>query len=342
MSEPSRVAAWSTADWRADATRWLDARLADAGMSRTGGVDQPRVRSWGTVLRAPTAAGTVWLKATAPATAFEVALYPILHRHAPDAVLEPIAVDPERGWLLLPDGGIPLGDALDDEALVDAMAAVLPRYAELQLALAPAVEEMLAAGVPDMRPGTLPDRFDEAVAITGEFVATHGANEDRARHARIAAARPVVTMWAERLSASPVPPSIDHDDLHDRNVLVRSADALDTARIFDWGDSVVAHPFTSALVALRSVQALLRVGTDDPAMVRLRDAYLEPFGDLASPTELVETLETACHAGKIVRALVWHRAIGTMPPEGAKDFAGAPLYWLGEVLDPSWLGGLEF
>lgn len=342
MSGPGTITEWSTVAWRDEATQWLDARLAEAGVARTGAVEQPRVRPWGTVLRAPTTAGTVWLKATAPATAFEVALYPILHAHAPDAVLEPIAVDRERGWLLLPDGGAHLGDALDGEALVDAMAEVLPRYAELQRALAPAVDAMLGAGVADMRPAALPGRFDEALAITGAWVEAYGSTEQQALHDRIAAARPAMKAWSERLAASPVPSSIDHDDLHPRNVLVRSAGALDTATFYDWGDSVIAHPFTSALVAMRAMQASLEVGPDDPAVLRLRDAYLEPFGDLGTHAELVETLETACHAGKIVRALVWQRALGTMPPEEAGEFADAPLFWLGQILDASPLGELEF
>jgi hypothetical protein len=341
-AEHTHLDAWTTDTWRAEATRWIDARLSEAGVRRIGEVEQPRVRPWGTVLRAETGAGRVWLKATAPATAFEVGLYPILHAHAPEAVLAPIATDPGRGWLLLPDGGAHLGDVLEGEALIDAMAVVLPRYAEMQRTVAPAVAAMLAAGVLDMRPAALPGRFDEALAATGEYAEQHGTDEDRATHRRIAAARPMVVAWSERLAASPVPASIDHDDLHARNVLVRSAVALDTARFFDWGDSVVAHPFTSALVALRAMQALLRVGPDDPALLRLRDAYLEPFGDLGSHRELVETLEAACHAGKIARALVWHRAIGTMPPEEAGEFADAPLYWLAEILDDSWLGGLEF
>ncbi len=339
MSGP---AVWSTNAWRAGATRWLDARLEAAGIARTGTVAQPRLRPWGTVLRVPTTKGTVWLKATAPATAFEVALYPILHAHAPDAVLEPIAIDAKRGWLLLPDGGVHLGDVLEGDALVDAMAVILPRYAELQRALAPAVDAMLAAGVADMRPATLPGRFDEALALTGALAQTHGSDTHRIMHARIAAARPAVAEWSERLAASPVPPSIDHDDLHPRNVLIRSATAIDTARFHDWGDCVVAHPFTSALVALRAMQAGLEVGPEDPALLRLRDAYLEPFGDLGTHAELVETLETACHAGKIVRALVWQRAIGTMPAGEAGGFADAPLFWLGQVLDPSWLGDLGF
>jgi hypothetical protein len=333
---------WSTDRWRADATAWADARLQEAGIRRTGAAEQPRVRPWGTVLRMPTTTGTVWLKATAPATAFEVTLYPMLHRYAPEAVLEPIATDTARGWLLLPDGGVHLGDVLEGAALVQAMVKVLPRYGTLQLALTPAVDEMLAAGVLDMRPAALARRFDEALALTGAWAEAHGRDDDRALHARLAGARPSVEGWAARLAASPVPPSIDHDDLHPRNVLVRTAGALDTARFYDWGDSVVAHPFTSALVALRAVQASLHVGPDDATLLRLRDAYLEPFGAFGSRAELIDTLETACHAGKIVRALVWHRAIGTMPPNEAGAFADAPLAWLGQVLEPSWLGELPY
>jgi hypothetical protein len=342
LSDCQYLEAWSTDEWRVEATAWLDARLDEAGIRRRDDVEPPRIRPWGAVARVPTDAGTVWFKATAPATGFEAALYPILFEHAPETVLAPIAVDAERGWLVLPDGGVRLGDVVEGEALVEAMTVVLPRYAELQRAAAPSVEAMLAAGVLDLRPAALPERFDDALAVIGASVERHGSEEDRARHARIAHARPRVADWSERLAASPIAASIDHDDLHARNVLARSADALDTARIFDWGDSVVAHPFTSLLVALRSVQATLEVGPRDPALLRLRDAYLEAFTDLDDRAALIETVEAACHGGKIARALVWHRSIATTPPDERGDFADAPLYWLGEVLDPSWLGGLEF
>jgi len=70
------VAAWSSAAWRTAAVAWLDARLADAGLGRAGAVEQPRVRPWATVLRVPTTAATVWMKAASPATAFEVGSAP--------------------------------------------------------------------------------------------------------------------------------------------------------------------------------------------------------------------------------------------------------------------------
>jgi hypothetical protein len=68
----------------------------------------------------------VWLKAAGPESAFEVALYQLLERVAPERVLAPIAADPGRGWIVLPDGGVTLGERLDELDLVEAMVAVLP------------------------------------------------------------------------------------------------------------------------------------------------------------------------------------------------------------------------
>jgi hypothetical protein len=74
-------------------------------------------------------------------------------------------------------------------------------------------------------------------------------------------------------------------------------------RFYDWGDSVVAHPFASMLLGLGMIRLQLKVAADDPAVTRPRDAYLEVFGDLASHGELVEELELACRVGKALRAL---------------------------------------
>ncbi|MGQ0840439.1 phosphotransferase [Actinokineospora sp.] len=285
---------WSSAAWRADAVSWLDACLADAGIVRTGEVEQPRVRPWATVLTAPTTAGPVWLKAAGPGTAFEAGLYEVLHDIVPDRVLAPIATDPARGRLILPDGGPTLG-GLREDLLVD----VLPRYGQLQRDLAPHVDRLLAAGVADMRPPILPTRFAEALSVVGDAAEP------------VAALGEQVTAWCARLAASPVPASIDHNDLHPENILVAADPSL--VRFYDWGDSVVAHPFAAMLVPLS------RLG-DDAAVHRARDAYLEAFTDLAPRAELVADLELACRLGKIARALVWHRAVAAEPG----DFADAP------------------
>lgn len=114
-------------------------------------------------MRVPTSRGVVWFKAAAPGTAFEVRIYPLLFRAAPRWVLEPIAVDAERGWIVLLDGGPTLRGSMPAAEALPVLAEILPQYAELQLELAPHVDALLALGVKDMRAALLPQRFEEAL-----------------------------------------------------------------------------------------------------------------------------------------------------------------------------------
>ena len=195
-SNPSTgIEVWSSASWRELAVTWLDRQLAGAGIERTGEVEQPHLRPWGTALRAPTTRGAVWLKAPGPGTAFEVGLYALLHEAAPDHVLAPIAADVARGWIVLPDGGVPLGERVAGTDLVDALAAILARYGQVQRDLAPCVDELLALGVTDMRPAIMPRRFDEARAVVGRHVERCGNPADRATVEQLAALSDTFGEW---------------------------------------------------------------------------------------------------------------------------------------------------
>jgi Ser/Thr protein kinase RdoA (MazF antagonist) len=307
---------------------WVDERLAAAGIERTGEVEQPHLRPWATVLKVPTAAGPVWFKAAAPGTAFEAALYELLARAVPEHVLTPLGVDTERAWLLLPDGGPPIGERLEGAERMEALVAAIVEYGRVQRALEPHLDELLAIGVADMRPAAMPERFEQALAAASALV---GA--EKLTH--IAAMRDTVARWCERLAASPLPPSLDHNDLHPWNV-------LGGARFYDWGDSVVAHPFAAMLVPLGFVQRGLDAELDDPRFTRARDAYLGVFADLAPHEELVETLELACRVAKIARALTWERALRSAREQGEEVepyFAAAPAETLASLADDSYLGG---
>jgi hypothetical protein len=321
------VVDWQSDEWRDRVVSWVDDRLAGTGRVRAGPVTQPHLRPWATVLKVPTDRGSVWLKAAGPGTAFEAGLYELLDAVAPGYVLRPIATDPTRGWMLLPDGGPTLGER---EAGAGPFASALVRYAELQRRLVPCADELLGRGVADMRPARMLDRFDEAVAGTAE-----GANAEL--HARIRAMRGTVAQWCERLASSALPPSLDHNDLHPWNIL----DGPAGARFYDWGDAVVAHPFAAMLVPLGFL-GHFGIGLDDPRFAEARDAYLGVFADLAPEEDLVGTLETACRVAKVARALTWERAVRTAREEGEpldERWAAAPLETLGSLLDTSWLGG---
>lgn len=333
------VRVWSSTEWRSEAIAWLDDRLADACMKRTDEVAQPQVRPWATVLRAPTDRGPVWMKAAGPGTAFEVGLYDLLEQVAPEHVLDPIATDVERGWIVLPDGGAALGERLAKDELVEAMAVALPQYGQLQRDLAPHSERMLALGVADMRPAAMPARFEEALAVVGDYVKCRGDATERERYERVAALRPTVAEWCDRLAGMPGAPSVDHNDLYPQNVLSPGPDGR--FRFYDWGDAVVAHPLSSMLVALGFMQHhVLGAPIDDARLLRLRNAYLEAFSDLAPHAELVETMELACRVGKIARSLVWHRAVGAFPTgEVVEEWADGPFQSLTSLLDDSYLTG---
>jgi hypothetical protein len=289
------VRLWTSNAWREQATGWIDRRLTEAGSIRIGVVEQTRVRPWATVLRAPTTDGDVWMKAGGTATAFEAGLYELLAREAPEHVLVPLAVDAPRGWMLLPDGGAPAGEL---------GAGALAQYARLERTLEPHVSELPALGVPDMRPEVMPERFEEALEAaraSAPSAPPPGAPSPSAASpagalAAVEALRDDVARWCERLAESPVPASLDHNDLHHHNVLGDGP-----YRFYDWGDAVVAHAFAVMLVPAKVLSgAALEAG---------RAAYLAEFADVAPPERLAEDLELALRVARIARVLTWERAL---------------------------------
>ncbi|RIQ23162.1 hypothetical protein DY240_12910 [Jiangella rhizosphaerae] len=212
------------------------------------------------------------------------------------------------------------------------MAEVVPHYAELQRILAGHVGDLLAAGLADMRPAALPGRLDDAVEAIGRFLGRHATDDDHAALRRVAAARPAVVDWCERLTAGTVPASLDHNDLHAWNVLTAPPAR---PRFYDWGDAVVAHPFASMLVTLGVFRSEFQLADDDPRVLRVRDAYLEVFTDLGPRAELVTELELACRVGKIARSLVWLRAVRSEGFANAGAFQRAPLQTLAALLAES-------
>ena len=330
---------WSSPAWRQLAVSWLDEQLAVAGVRRTREVEQPHLRPWATVLKAQTTGGTVWFKACGPATAFEVGLYRLIDHVAPEHVLSPIATDLTRGWIVLPDGGLSLGDHLTGAELAHAMETAVSSYGHLQRTLAPHVGDLLALGITDMRPASMPGRFEEALQAVGAHIEASGDATDRTTYERVLGLGETVGTWCDELAAAGGLLSLDHNDLHPWNILTTRADGTGRAKFYDWGDSVVAHPFASMLVPLGYMQHHLGVSLDHPRVLRLRDAYLDAFTDLGPHTELVETLQLACRVGKIARALTWDRSLRAQGYDQAGEFASAPLKCLASLLDESYVGG---
>ena len=323
------VATWQDPDWRAGALDWAAARLAERGMAMDGEPEQPHVRAWSTAFRLPVRGGAVWLKSVGPGSAQEPALVQALGEWAPEHVLVPLAVHRERRLMLLPDGGATLR-AAGGAGSVEAWEALLRDYAHLQVELLPHAEEMIALGVPDLRPDRLPelaaDLLDDGEAL---LIDRPGGLTTDVR-ARLRDGLGPYAELCHRLAASAVPPSVQHDDLHDANVFVADG----RHRFFDWGDASVAHPFLSLLVPLRVAAQALGVPDGDGVLLRLRDAYLEPWSGYGSPAELREQCAVALRVAPLPRAMTWRRILRGVHPTERTEWQDAVPGWTAEYLEP--------
>ncbi|GHJ49589.1 phosphotransferase [Catellatospora sp. TT07R-123] len=306
---------------------WITVALAERGGPAVGPAVVDRVRPWSTTARVPVAGGQVWFKYNNAGSRYEAALMRLLASVAPHDVLVPLAVDPERGWMLLPDGGPTLreltGDTFDRGRWED----LLRRYAALQRAVAPHAADLLAAGVPDFRPHTVAAQYEKLLA--DPYVL---ANLDAEKVAGLHGWLPRIERLGDRLAASGIAPSVQHDDLHGNNVFAAADGSL---RFFDFGDASVAHPFGSMLVALRVVHRDAKVEHRDPLLYELRDHYLSAWAaDGRDLPELREICQDAIVVAKIGKALSYQRSLVDATPEALAEYGEGIYGWLEELLGP--------
>jgi len=312
---------------------WATARLHVLGTPATGAAEPVKDRPWSTVHRVPVHGGVVWVKACGGRTRYEAPLTVALAGWVPDLVLRPLATDDERGWLLLPDGGVPLREHQDgtDPRVWERF---VREYTGLQRAVAPHAAELLALGVPDQRPSLLPALLDGLLDEPGDDgeVPLDGTARSAVRRLRPAFADACAELAAGLDGTDGLAASVQHDDLHAGNVLP-AAQGAGGDRFFDWGDAAVAHPFGTLLVTLRSMAATLGLRPDDVALMRVRDAYLDAWG--VEPGAGVRAARLAAWTGCVGRALAWRRALAGASVKAAAEWGDAVPGWVGELLEPT-------
>jgi aminoglycoside phosphotransferase (APT) family kinase protein len=162
--------------------------------------------------------------------------------------------------------------------------------------------------------------------------AEDGLSEDE--YDRLLAGTPAYAEACEQLDAFGVPASLQHDDLHANNVFV-AADRTAPLRVFDWGDAVVGHPFGVLLISLRVVANLTQLDHGAPELLRLRDAYLEPWSAEYDRTALLEAARLVLRVGGVTRADCYRRALLEATPAGWAEFGDGVPSWLAEMDKPT-------
>ena len=257
---------------------WIRAQVVP-----TGPLEPHHVRPWATVVRVPVAGGMAWFKACGAVQAFETRLTAQLFSRWPDRVPTVLGCDEDRSWLLLDDAGTSLADMGNSPSW---WLSVLPLYAELQRAEASIASAHLGGGVPNLKVETLAGHYEQLLHTEVPL--------DEGETSRLRRFAPRFEQLCADLVAAGIPDTIQHDDLHMHNVYLRD----EKVRILDWGDACVSHPFASLVATFRFLEERNGLSPDDSWLVRLRDAYLEPWG-----TGLTDTVDLALLVGGFAHVL---------------------------------------
>jgi hypothetical protein len=309
---------WGTREFRDELRAWCEEQVGPVA-----GMTQQKLRGWATVWRVETRGGVWFAKQNCPGQQLEAPLMAALSRLVPERVVPVTAAG--DGFLLTPDQGevfqVTAGDDLENWVRLAREAA------ELQRALLPHHDALLAAGTTELRPEQACDylaaRIDQYAAI--------GVG-DRRRLApevagRLRAHLPVVRRWAEQVAALGLPVTLNHNDLHENNVF----DVDGRLRFFDFGDALVTEPLGVLLIPLNILGERLGADHDDPRLWRVAEAALEVWSDLVAPGELRAALPAALQLGRLGRVESWVRCQPSLSDEELAEWGPVAAVWLGTL-----------
>ena len=310
---------WHDLNWQKQAHDWIRAEAKRNSIQITGEIEQNHAYAWSTVMRVPSNEGMLFFKATASETIYEIALTQMMAGWFSDCMPELVTVDTARGWMLMRDGGEQLRASIRPTLDIKPWEPVITQYAELQIGLADHVHEILALGIPDHRPTTLPALYMQLLAEEAGLMIDQEKGLTSSEFQQLQNLTPRFKQICSDLAACGIPDSLNHGDFHDGNVLIKNG----RVTFFDWGDASVTHPFVSLRTFFVSIEIALKL--DDyaftPEMSQLLDRYLEAWQVYGSKEALMSAYRLSKPVASIAKALAWHQTISRLTGSLREEYA---------------------
>lgn len=308
---------WDSEAWRPDAEAWVDLACATYSLERSGPLQPAGIGFRSAHFTAATDQGLLFLKALSPGQVAEATITAAAATVLPDRLVMPLAIEPERGWMLSPDYGTTF-DRVD--ATNEIWERLLVELALLQIGLLDSGDLLFDAGIQHLDPHWLADDLENQLMLHASLPAGHPlgipANDAESLLRESTGFREA----CELLRAGPVPLSLDHGSF-DRSRAFLPGNGDSTLRILNLGDASWGHPFTSVARPLRRLATELNADAADPRIMRVIGSYLGAWADCGTPDELYPLLEAALVVEPMHRHATWMRLLADAPESDLIRFA---------------------
>ena len=321
---PPLSAPWESIGWHHDACDWIRSQLVSNGMSPTARIIQQRAWGLSCTMKVATDTGDVYFKATPPFMAHEGRVMQAVSQTCPELLPSPLAVDSDRGWLLMPDYG---GEMLHECPDITCWEEALHLFSLAQVEQSENIRYWLSANIPDRRLGRMVEMIDPLIASCGRMLTGGDTGLTDAEVQNLRSISLPLKLICARLADFRVPHSLVHGDLGG-NILVRE----DGYTFFDWTDACVSHPFFE-MATISGAYFDESVLKDNPdADDRLRKAYLEPWTKYEPMERLIEEFDAARPLGALHQAMTYMWILTNIPPDARAELEGGLLHWVRYLL----------
>jgi hypothetical protein len=315
---------WEQDNWLGDVRQWTESELIRHGLTITGPLDAFHVRAWSIVVRVPTNAGQFYFKALCPVLRYEPGITKALSEWQPKIIMPVMAIDAERGWMLMPDGGVLLRRVIETDHNLNHWKSVLHKYSELQIAMIPHVRELMNMGVHDRRLEELPSLYTSLINDRQILLIDQPDGLTLEEFEKLQKNTSTFGAKCKELAGYGIPETLQHDDFHDANIFFDQ----DNLKFFDWAESFIAHPFFTMVVTTRVIAYQFGLDENSKEIKGLQDLYLEHWQEYGNRRELSEAFRLAMVIGKVNRALTWHMVMSRIPEQLRGEDSGAVPGWL--------------
>lgn len=323
---------WQSATFAAHALDWIRGSLLEVGAQVRGPLVAHRIRFWAAVFHVETDQGTAWFKACNPGQGFEAATLRALATVAPQDFVTPLATLPERGWLLLPEGGMTLRERGVNGGH---WCALVAQTARVQKQLTAHASTLQGAGVAAFGAEMAAPYVHRLVDALAGLPTTHAQSLGRLEARQILDALAGVEPLFDLLAASGIPSSFQPNDVSASNAFIVPGQE-NRFLLFDVGDGFWSHPFAALAHPVRAATGSwpARPPKNHPMSARLRDAYLEPWHGMLGTTDATEVsqlVEAGDRLGDLHRCESWRRLLEHVPHDAVAE-PPRLAYWLAQAV----------